>query len=191
MALVSRSPEQGRRRGVGRRVTKSAASAATIHSPGHPTLAEIAQRQQEIQAWEALNVGGYRFAKPGTIIGSLVSAVLVLLAVTPIPPNWPWDIPTMILAVFTAVATVTCGLLWFDNPHPVPRPEALVIVPFSRAENLRLMQDQPVEPYRAICACPGCGDASAHLIREPVRDEPEWAMVTRRCAVCERAWAQA
>ncbi|OBB64604.1 hypothetical protein [Mycobacterium sp. 852014-50255_SCH5639931] len=191
MALVSPPPEQGEPRGVGPQVTGFAASPAPVHSPGHPTLAEITRRQQEIQAWEALNVGGYRFAKPGTIIGGVISAVLVVLVLTPIPPNWPWDIPTMILAVFTAVATVTCGLLWFDNPHPAPRPESLAIVPFSRAENLRLMQDQPVEPYRAICACPGCGDLSTHLIREPVKNEPDWAMVTRRCAVCHREWAQA
>ena len=138
-----------------------------------------------------MNVGGYRFAKPGTIIGSLVSAVMVVLAVTPIPPNWPWNIPLVILAVFTAVATVVCGLLWFDNPRPAPRPELLEIVPFSRAENLQLMNDQAIEPYRAICTCPGCGDISAHLIREPAKGEPEWAMVTRRCGVCEREWAQA
>lgn len=67
----------------------------------------------------------------------------------------------------------------------------MAIVPFSRAENLRLMQGQPVESYRAICACPGCGDVSAHPIREPGKDEPDWAMVTRRCAVCDRQWAQA
>ncbi|OBH88272.1 hypothetical protein [Mycobacterium sp. E2733] len=191
MALVSPPPGQGEPRGVGPPVTQFADSAAPVQRPGHPTLAEVARRQQEIQAWEALNVGGYRFAKPGTIIGALISAVLVVLVVTPIPPNWPWDIPTMILAIFTAVATVTCGLLWFDNPHPAPRPESLAIVPFSRAENLRLMEDQAVEPYRAICACPGCGDSSAHLIREPVKGEPDWAIVTRRCAVCHREWAQA
>lgn len=190
MALVGRPPEQGGRRGIGRRAVPFAGDTPPVR---HPTLEEIARRQHEIRAWEALNVvgGGYRFAKPGTIIGSVVSAVLVVLAVTPIPPNWPWDIPTMILAIFTAVATVTCGLLWFDNPHPAPRPESLVIVPFSRAENLRLMQDQAVEPYRAVCSCPGCGDSSAHLIREPGTDEPAWAMVIRRCAVCEREWAQA
>lgn len=166
-------------------------SRAPAGSPDHPTLAEIAQRQQEIEAWTALNVGGYRFAKPGTIVGALISVVLVVLAVTPIPPNWPWDIPTMILAIFTAVGTVTCGLLWFDNPHPPPRPESLVIVPFTRAENLWLMGQQLQEPYRAICTCPGCGDTSAHLIREPAKDEPDWAMVTRRCGVCEREWSQA
>ncbi|OBG55476.1 MULTISPECIES: hypothetical protein [unclassified Mycobacterium] len=190
MALVSRTPEQGRRREVGRQVARFADTASSDEDPAHPTLAEIARRKQEIEAWEAFDVGGYRFAKPGTIIGALVSAVLVVLVLTPLPPNWPWDIPTMILAVFTAVATVTCGLLWFDNPHPLPRPDSLVIVPFTRAENLRLMAAQPVEPYRAICACPGCGDTSAHLIREPGKDEPDWAMVTRRCAVCEREWAQ-
>lgn len=156
----------------------------------HPTLADVAQRQKEIEAWEALNVGGYRFAKPGTVVGSLVCAVLVVLAVTPIPPNWPWDIPLVILAVFTAVATVVCGLLWFDQPRPAPRPEPLRIVPFTREENLGLMSEQALEPYCAACECPGCGEVSTHLIRVPVGQEPEWATVTRRCGRCGREWAQ-
>ncbi|WP_142278395.1 hypothetical protein [Mycobacterium europaeum] len=191
MTPASSSPARGEPRGPTRQVT---GFAVCTDGAGrrHPTLAEVAQRQREIRAWEALSVGDhYRFAKPGTIIGALLSTVLAVLVVTPIPPNWPWNIPTMILAIFTAVATVTCGLLWFEKPRPVPRPEPLAIVPFSRAENLRLMQGQPMEPYRAVCACPGCGDTSAHPIRQPGPDEPGWAMVTRRCAVCDREWAQA
>jgi hypothetical protein len=191
MALVGPSPEKRRRRGFDPQFAKSSDSAVRGDNPIHPTLAEVAQRKREIELWDALNIGGYRFAKPGTIVGAVVSAVLVVLAVTPIPPNWPWDIPTMILAVFTAVATVTCGLLWWDNPHAASRPEALEIVPFSRAENLRLMADQTREPYSAVCSCPGCGDTSTHLIREPAIGEPGWAMVTRHCGVCEREWAQA
>jgi hypothetical protein len=159
--------------------------------PGHPTLLEIASRRKEIEAWEALNVGGYRFAKPGTIIGFLITAVMMVLAVTPIPPNWPWSIPLVIVAIFTAVATVVCGLLWFDTPNIGPRPELLEIVPFSRAENLHLMNNQGVEPYSAACACPGCGDLSTHLIRVPAEGEPDWATVTRQCRVCAREWAQA
>jgi hypothetical protein len=191
MALVGPSPEKRTRNGRRQQVAHPSDPADEIDRPDHhPTLADVARRQKEIEAWEALNVGGYRFARPGTIVGTLVSAVMVILAVTPIPPNWPWDIPLMILAIFTSVATVVCGLLWFDNPHPAPRPEALEIVPFSRAENLQLMNDQAAEPYRAICTCPGCGDTSAHLIREPVNGEPHWAVVTRRCGVCGREWAQ-
>lgn len=162
-----------------------------INFPNHPALSEIARRQKEIEAWEALNVGGYRFAKPGTIIGFLTSTVMVVLALTPIPPNWPWNIPLAILAIFTAVATVVCGLLWFDNKDIGSRPESLEIVPFSRAENLHLMNGQAVEPYRAICTCPGCGDVSTHLVRQPAEGEPEWATVTRHCGVCKREWAQA
>jgi hypothetical protein len=191
MALVGPSPEKGTRRGFIPQFAKSNDSAAQSDNRSHPTLAEVAQRKKEIELWEALNVGGYGFAKAGTIVGAVISAVLVVLAVTPIPPNWPWDIPTMILAVFTAVATVTCGLLWFDHPRAASRPEPLEIVPFSRTENLRLMTDQTEEPYSATCACPGCGDVSTHLIREPGSGEPGWAMVTRRCGVCEREWAQA
>ena len=189
MALVSRNFEHSRTCGLPQRFPAVPDGAAET-SRHHPNLAEVAHRQQEIEAWEALNVGGYRFAKPGTIIGTLISAVLVLLGVTPIPPNWPWDTPLVILAIFTTVATVVCGLLWFDNPGRTPQPEFLEIVPFSREENLQLMNDQAVEPYRAICTCPGCGDTSTHLIREPTKDEPRSAMVIRRCAVCNREWTQ-
>ena len=191
MALADPSPEKSGQYRRQQRFANSVESSRQIGSLIHPTLAEIAQRKRDIELWEALNVGGYRFAKGGTIVGGLVSAVLVILAVTPLPPNWPWDIPTMILAIFAAVATVTCGLLWFDNPRAASRPELLEIVPFSRGENLALMNDQAIEPYSAICACPGCGDVSTHLIREPAAGEPGWAMVTRRCGVCEREWAQA
>ncbi|MEE6136555.1 hypothetical protein SKC41_09430 [Mycobacterium sp. 050128] len=158
--------------------------------PYHPTLLEIAQRQQELDVWEALQVGGYRFAKPGTIISFLVSAVMLFLALTPIPPNWPWNIPLVIVAIFGAVTMVVCGLLWFDTPKAGPRPQRLAIVPFSRAENLHLMNAQPVEPYLAACACPGCGDQSTHLVRQPVEGEPEWSIVIRQCRDCGREWAQ-
>jgi hypothetical protein len=107
------------------------------HLPGefpyHPTLLEIAQRQQEFDVWEALQVGGYRFAKSGTILSFLISAVMLFLALTPVPPNWPWNIPLIIGAIFGLVATAVCGLLWFDTPKAGPRPELLAIVPFSRA----------------------------------------------------------
>jgi hypothetical protein len=164
---------------------------AKIDSPDHPTLLEIAAREKKIETWDALNVGGYPWAKPGAIVGFLVSAVMMVIALTPIPPNWPWDIPLVILSVFTSVATVVCGLLWFDNPDIGARPESLEIVPFSRAENLRLMQEQAVEPFQAACTCPGCGHASTHRIREPADNEPHWAAATRHCAVCKREWAQA
>ena len=79
----------------------------------------------------------------------------------------------------------------FDNPQIGPRPDLLEIVPFTRAENLRLMQAQAVEPFQAACTCPGCGHTSTHRIREPAEDEPHWAAATRHCSVCEREWAQA
>jgi hypothetical protein len=191
MTLVGPSAQEGMRRGFRKRFAKLTESPLEIQRPSHPTLSDVAQRRKEIAAWEVRNVGGYRIAKPGTIIGSLVSAVLVVLVVTPIPPNWPWDIPLAILSIFMTGATVVCGLLWFDKPRLPPRPELLEIVPFSRAENLQLMNDQAVEPYRAICTCPGCGDTSTHLIRVPARGEPEWAAFTRRCGTCKREWAQA
>jgi hypothetical protein len=158
--------------------------------PHHPTLVEIAQRQREIEAWQALSVGGYRFAKPCTIIAFLVTAVAVFLTVTPVPPNWPWNVPMSILAIFSAVAMVVCGLLWLDKPDIGPRPELLQVVPFSRAENLYLMSKQAVESYYASCVCPGCGDESTHVLRVPDKSEPEWATVTRHCRTCDREWVQ-
>lgn len=191
MALVRPSSQEGTRRGFRIRFAEVTDPPLDVQRPDHPSLSDVAARHLEVEAWEARNVGGYRFAKPGAIIGSLVSAVMVVLVVTPIPPNWPWDIPLAILAIFTTGATVVCGLLWFDKPRLPPRPESLEIVPFSRAENLQLMNGQPVEPYSAICTCPGCGDTSTHLIRVPAEGEPEWAAFTRRCGTCKREWAQA
>ena len=191
MALVRPAAEEGVRRGFRIRFAGVADCPVEAQRPEHPTLADVAARRREIEAWEVRNVGGYRFAKPGTIIGSLITATMTVLVVTPIPPNWPWDIPLALAAIFTAVATVVCGLLWFDKPRLAPRPEMLEIVPFSRAENLQLMRGQAVEPYLATCACPGCGDTSTHLIRMPAEGEPEWAAFIRRCGLCKREWAQA
>jgi hypothetical protein len=191
MALVRPSAQEVTRHGFRTSFAEVADSPPDVRHPDHPTLSEVAARRKEIEVWEARNVGGYAFAKPGAIVGTLVSAVMVVLVVTPIPPNWPWDIPLAILAIFTTGASVVCGLLWFDKPRLPPRPELLEIVPFSRAENLELMNDQAVEPYRAICTCHGCGDTSTHLIRVPAEGEPEWAAFTRRCGTCKREWAQA
>lgn len=175
---------------IGHRPNNAPARQKGDEFPYHPTLLEIAQRRHEIAVWEALQVGGYRFAKPGAVVSFLVSAVMLFLALTPVPPNWPWNIPLVIVAVFGAVAMVVCGLLWFDTPKAGPRPEALAIVPFSRDENLHLMSRQPDEPYCARCTCPGCGDQATHLVRKPADGEPRWSTVTRQCRVCERQWAQ-
>jgi hypothetical protein len=190
MALVKPTDREKARRAARRLPPAPADSPMRVAFPSHPTLQEIADRQKQIDSWELRNVGGYEFAKAGTIAGSLMCGVMVLLAVTPIPPNWPWDIPLVIVAIFTAVATVICGLLWFEKPHIGHRPEPLEIVPFSREENLHLMRGQAVEPFQVNCDCPGCGNASTHLIREPAGGEPRWATVVRRCAVCKREWAQ-
>ena len=56
---------------------------ATTDFPDHPTLVEIAQRQTQIEVWEALSVGGYRFAKPGTVISFLLIVISVFLIVSP------------------------------------------------------------------------------------------------------------
>ena len=169
MALVRPISERRTSRGSRQTVASIPDSARSADFPYHPTLLEIAQRQQEIDVWDALQVGGYRFAKPGTIIGFLMSAVMLFLAVTPIPPNWPWNIPLVIVAIFRAVAMAVCGLLWLDTPGGGPAPRAVGDRAVLRAENLHLMNGQPVEPYLATCTCPGCGDLSTHLIRSPPR----------------------
>jgi hypothetical protein len=163
---------------------------ATTDVAHHPTLAEIEQRQREIEIWDALSVGGYRFAKAGTIISFLVTTVAVFLIVSPVPPNWPWNVPLSIGATFAAVAMVVCGLLWLDKPDIGLRPELLKVVPFSRAEDQDLINGQDIEPYSACCTCPGCGEESTHLVRRPAKGDPAWASVTRQCRVCKRAWAQ-
>src|ERR1700722_14395780 len=140
---------------------------ATTDFPDHPTLGEIAQRQTQIEVWEALSVGGYRFAKPGTIIDFLLIVISVLRLVAPVPPNWPWNVPLSIATIFAAVVMVVCGLLWLCNPHGGARPEPLQIVPFSRAENLYLMNDQAPEQYCAFCSCPACGGEATHQVRTP------------------------
>jgi len=66
----------------------------------------------------------------------------------------------------------------------------LAIVPFTRAENLHLMNTQTAEPYLATCTCPGCGDLCTHLVRQPDDGEPDWSKVTRQCRICGREWAQ-
>lgn len=191
MALTKPTDQHRVRRAFRRPSLDVADSHAQIELPNHPTLAQIAERQNQIEVWETMNVGGYPFAKFGTVFGALACAVMVFLAVTPIPPNWPWDIPLRIVAIFTAVGTVVCGLLWFDGPRIGPRPEPLEIVPFSREENLSLMQGQAVEAFQVNCTCPGCGDTSTHLIRDPADGEPGWAAISRQCAVCKREWVQA
>jgi hypothetical protein len=191
MALVKPIDQQRARQGLRKPSHDVAEPQATAPAKRHPTLAEIEHRRREIESWEVLNVGGYRFAKLGTIAGSVAVVVMVVLAVTPLPPNWPWDIPLAIAAIFTAVGTVVCGLLWFDNPRIGPRPEPLEIVEFGRDENLSLMEQQNAEPFCATCACPGCGQVCAHLIRQAGRDEPGWAAIVRKCGVCQREWAQA
>jgi hypothetical protein len=43
---------------------------------GMGVSARNSKRQLEIDVWDALQVGGYRFAKPGFIISFLISAVI-------------------------------------------------------------------------------------------------------------------
>lgn len=61
---------------------------------------------------------------------------------------------------------------------------------FSRNESLKKMESQAREAFSATCLCPGCGHVTAHDLRAPRPGEPSWAEVIRRCAECDREWAQ-
>ena len=166
---------------------------AVIGFPDHPTLLEIAERQKEIDRWDLLDTSvRRRNAKWGCIAGSLTSVVLLVLILSPLPPNYPWDAPAGVLVLFMVVASAICGLVWYDDPNlGRKRPEPLEVVPFSAAENRVLMSEQQEEVFFPACACPGCGDVLVHKMRKPDKGvEPLWAQVIRHCDTCQREWAE-
>lgn len=62
---------------------------------------------------------------------------------------------------------------------------------FTRSESREKMRSEGREEFQAICICPGCGEIAAHALREPAKDEPDWATTIRSCGTCCREWAQA
>ncbi len=61
---------------------------------------------------------------------------------------------------------------------------------FTQAESREKMRVQERDEFKAICACPGCGEIGAHALRRPIAGEPTWAKTIRSCTTCNREWAQ-
>jgi hypothetical protein len=154
----------------------------------HPTLVDLAQRQEATADWEEMNRGGRRLARQLSVTCFALGVIAGITAAL-IPQV------TVVAAMSTGVLLMTsvlCARVWWGDPplhDPHPRPST--VVTFTAEENRCLMASQAPEPFRAVSACPGCGDAAAHLFRTPGEGDPAWAAIIRRCAVCQREWAQA
>jgi hypothetical protein len=152
-----------------------------------PTLVDIAQRQDATADWDAMNRGGRRLA------GHLSVTCLALAVAGGVTAML---VPSLSLVVgmvtgLLAVASVLCARVWLhDSPLETPGPQPLTVEPFTADENRGLIQAQAPEPFRAVSACPGCGNLAAHAMRQSRESEPSWANVIRNCAVCQREWAQ-
>jgi hypothetical protein len=152
-----------------------------------PTLVDIAQRQEAVADWEAMDRGGRRLA------GQLSITCLALAVAGGVTAML---VPSVSLVVgivtgLLAMASVLCARVWWHDPRlETARPQPPTVEPFTADENRRLIQAQAPEPFRAVSACPGCGNVAAHLMRRSRESEPSWANVIRNCAVCQREWAQ-
>ena len=150
----------------------------------HPTVLEIAQRQQEIDEWCSARARWgrwFRLYGVGPLLVALLAAGL-LVAMGP----WVWPGLLLFGAAFVGVV-VRCNYPYIPPDCPQP----LQVVPFTANENAyhRYLQWEP-EPFRAWCGCPGCGDVDVHLL-ERAGGDPAWANVIRRCRRCDRQWGQA
>jgi hypothetical protein len=154
----------------------------------HPTLVDLAQRQEAIADWEAMNRGGRRLARQLSVTCFALGVVAGITAAL-VPQV------TVVAAMSTGVLLMTslwCARVWWgDTQLHDPGPQQPGAVVFTGEENRRLLASQAPEPFRAVSPCPGCGDLSAHLFRTPGEGDPEWAAIIRQCAVCQREWAQA
>ncbi|WP_375486423.1 hypothetical protein [uncultured Mycobacterium sp.] len=152
----------------------------------HPTLVDLAERQEAIADWEAMDRGGRRLARQLSVTCFALGVVAGITAAL-VPQV------TVAAAMSTGALLMTsvwCARIWWGDP-PLHDPHPQALVAFTAEENRRLMASQPPEPFRAVSACPGCGDTTAHLFRTPGEGDPAWAAIIRRCAVCMREWAQA
>lgn len=154
----------------------------------HPTLVDLAQRQEAIADWEAMDRGGRRLARQLSVT-CFALAVVGGITATLVPPV------SSVAAMSTGLllmASVLCARVWWgDPPLRDARPQPLAMMAFTAEENRCLMAFQAPEPFRAVSACPGCGDFTAHLSRTAGEGDPGWAAIIRQCAVCQREWAQA
>lgn len=154
----------------------------------HPTLVDLAQRQEANADWEAMEGRGQRLARRLSVT-CFALAVVGGITATVVPAV------STVAAMSTGLllmASVLCARVWWGDPplrDAHPQPPAMVA--FTAEENHGLMASQAPEPFRAVSACPGCGDFTVHPSRTPGEGDPGWAAIIRQCAVCQREWAQA
>jgi hypothetical protein len=153
----------------------------------HPTLVDFAQRQEATADWEAMDRGRHRLAVQLSIT-CLALAVAGGVTATLVPSV---SVAAGMLTGLALMASVLCARVWWhDPPLETRRPQPLTVERFTAEENRHLIQAQAPEPFRAVSACPGCGNLAAHSMRRSGESEPSWADVIRQCAVCQREWAQ-
>lgn len=150
----------------------------------HPTQLEVAQRNQEIEEWRRRQEITRRRGLWGLVLIPLAVAGDIYLLMS--TGSLLLGAMAFTLLVIAPVAWRVSFRYWRDGDGTIC-PEPLAIRPFVNQENSYLVETQAPEPFRAVCACPGCGEVDAHRILPP---GPEWAEVVRRCGVCHREWAQ-
>lgn len=161
-------------------------SIASIEA-GHPTLLQVADSEAKVMDWEIRDANFQKRVRP---IGNALIVLSVVVFITGVATA----------ALVGASQGVAIGfvwmILWFAGISirglgPGPRPAPLAIVPYTKWENARLCNAQEKEPFRAVCACPGCGDVDAHsFLQGDEMKIPDWATVIRQCDTCQRQWAQ-
>ncbi|PJE04075.1 MAG: hypothetical protein CK429_32010 [Mycobacterium sp.] len=156
---------------------------AVVVKTEHPTLAQVAERQKEIDAWEAGRSWSKRRAR--NIASGALGGTLLTIGAEAITG---WGL-LLLAAVLLAIVMAVFGGVWLFGQYPYPGPKELNIVPFTDEENQHWMEVSSPGTFVAVCPCPGCGNIEAHLIRAPEGEEQ--GEVVRRCGVCEREWAQA
>lgn len=154
----------------------------------HPTLVDLAQRQEAIVHWEAMNRGGRRLARQLSVTCFALGVVAGITAA--LVPQMT-VVAAMSSGVFLMTSVFCARVWWGDPPLHDQHPQPPASVAFTAEENRCLMASQAPEPFRAVSPCPGCGEATAHLFRAPREGDPAWAAIIRQCAVCQREWAQA
>jgi hypothetical protein len=153
----------------------------------HPNLVDFARRQEAIADGDAIERGGHRLAVRLSIV-CLALAVAGGVTAMLVPSV---SVAAGMLTAVALAASLFCARVWLHDPQldAVPS-QHFAVDPFTADENRRLIQAQAPEPFRAVSACPGCGNSAAHSMRRPGKSEPSWADVVRQCAVCQREWAQ-
>lgn len=154
--------------------------------PTHPTLGDIAERQEEIRHWTAEMTGAHRIS--GLLPSGFGGLATLFLAIS----LFTREAGLLCVAVTLLLITVWLITVWRADPstNARPKPEPLTLVRFEDWENFRHMDLQQPEPFQAVSACPGCGDIKVHGFELRRPGQPQWAEVIRHCDNCGREWAQ-